>query len=203
MWRVLVVLWSACSPGWLWAQAASVAQDLDARKLAVEEKKLAIEESKLALERRKQGFDILIGSLGALGIAVPLLAAAWTLRDQRINRKEEAKVQFQLKAAEIAMAARDSTQVQNKARLLKTLFPDWLPDGFAENFNPKSYQLGTSMERREGLVKLLAEHPESREEIIRAWDLLFPFDNDNPWFRSLKEDRTVNRNRAAPVKTDG
>src|SRR5260370_39971166 len=96
------------------------------------------------------------------------------------------------------MAARDSTQVQNKARLLKTLFPDWLPDGFAENFNPKSYQLGTSMERREGLVKLLAEHPGSGEEIIRAWDLLFPFGNDNPWFGSLEENRTENRNPPSP-----
>ncbi len=50
------------------------------------------------------------------------------------------------------------------------------------------------MERREELLRMLAEYPETRADIIRAWEILFPWSREQDWFVALRADATLNRN---------
>jgi hypothetical protein len=144
--------------------------------------------------------------VGTVPLALGLLAYIIQIFIQRRNEK----LQFKLKAAEIAMAARDSSQVAQKAEILKALFPKELKGFEPGEFDPKRFPFSESVERRERLIALLAEYPSSRKEIIRAWALVFPWDaraswgrltpderNAYRWFEELQKDDTLNRNRSS------
>jgi hypothetical protein len=132
---------------------------------------------------------------------------------QKKAQQANETLQFKLKAAEIALAARDSNQVKAKACILKELFGDELGQEFKpETFDPKTFHFSGGMDRREKLIALLAQYPSSRQEIIRAWGIVFPSDavtgwNDlkegdrerhrKEWFERLRNDDTLNRNIAS------
>ena len=147
-----------------------------------------------------------IKAYGTIGsIAVPLIVAVVAYIAQLILRRRDELLHFQLKTAEIVMDSRDTDMATRKAEFLLTLFPERasrtlkdLKDILRRGSLP---YFGPSMERREELLRLLAQYPESRRDIIRAWEILFPWSvtGSNPWFESLKKDVILNRNKPAPA----
>jgi hypothetical protein len=172
--------------------------DLEERRLALEREKLTHEQEKsvrdFALEREKLRWTSvsislsiivpLILGVGAYGVQIWLHGANEKL--QLKSKEDNERLQFKLKAAEIAMNSRDSNQVEAKARMLKALFGTELSGFDPSHFNPKEYAFSQSVESRERLLVLLAENPASREQIIRAWGIMFPWDGDHDW--STKKD---------------
>jgi len=173
-------------------------QDLGNRRLAVDKEKY---EQDHRLEQQKYFW-----SIASIAGAVIAWAAAYYFQI-RTRRKEEA-LQFELKAAEIVMNARDTNEAKNKADLLTMLFPGRL-NGLQLLRKKEFPYFGRSVERREDLLKLLGQYPNSRADIIRAWEIFFPWDSEATgwskktdgekgrykWFDELKKDAAVNQNR--------
>jgi hypothetical protein len=75
-------------------------------------------------------------------------------KDDTLNRNKPSdpsneSLQFKLKIAEIAMAARDANQFAAKAKMLKALFPKELEGFEPEKFDPKQFSFSQSVEKRE------------------------------------------------------
>jgi len=192
-------------------QPARATEEPDQRELALEDRRLALERERLTFDREKYERDHALERMKALGtigsVAVPLLLAIWAYVIQQNLRRRDEALQFQLKTAEIVMDSRDTDQARSKAALLTSLFPDrlgnlkdMLSKDKDKDKDPLPY-FGPSMERREELLRMLAQYPESRGDLIRAWEILFPWSLKASWFESLKKDTTLNQNRAAPAPT--
>ena len=175
------------------AQPAWAIEEVDREKLALERERLAFDKEKYqrdhALERKKA-----FGTIASL--AVPLVAAVVAYVLQLFSRRHDATLQFQLKAAELVMDSRDTEQARSKAEFLTRLFPGRV-GAIATGKEPLPY-FGPTMERREELLRLLAQYPETRGDIVRAWEILFPWNEKHDWFQKLKNETTLSRNTTKP-----
>ena len=183
---------------------------LEKRRLDLEEKKVALDADKLAHEKAQddRNFELEKQKLRwtslsiTLSISVPLFLGVIAYGLQVHFQKKGDQLQFKLKAADIVMAARDTNQVKAKAELLNKLFPKNLKFDL-QQLDPSKSLFSDTITMRERLLSLLAENPESRKEIIRAWEIMFPWDakpdeDGSPrWFVALREDSLVNANRTA------
>jgi hypothetical protein len=152
--------------------------DAGAVMSAYEREQIRLEEAKLALEREKSW--ITGGS-----IAVPLVVAILAYLSAHRNQKKLATENFQLKAAEIAMAARNAYDAKGKAIALAALFPQKLSklgEQF-ERFDAEKYNWGR--ESKKELLSLIAANADHRRIIVKAWKSLFPHDK---WINQLPED---------------
>ena len=111
--------------------------------LEFEREKLELEREKVKLERFKTWWT-------GIAIIIPLVVAivtiGFTSQSQHDQAKlqlelqtQEAKTQFELKAAEIVMNTESPLGAQIKAKALASLFPDRLPKNFAASFDPNLY----------------------------------------------------------------
>ena len=191
-------------------KAASINRQLEQDRLALENKRLVLEQqslaqrtaaadNRLAFDQQKAGREQELEHYKllatALSVTVPALVAALAYVFQVWARRRDEQLQFQLKVAEIVMDVRDSDVARRKAQFLSQLFPkrlESLSTGLTQD-NKLTY-FGPSMERREELLRLLAQYPERKADIIRAWEVLFPWSTDQDWFKALKADSTLNRN---------
>ena len=113
------------------------------------------------------------------------------------------------------MNARDTNQAKRKAEMLVMLFPGRLGALEAALQQEPFPFFGRSLETREELLSILAQHPESRSDISRAWEILFPWDSTDSgwanksgaekstykWLDELKNDKILNQNKPPPTTT--
>lgn len=170
-----------------------------------------VEFQKLAFDREKHQTDrnteYIKAGISAGAIGVPLLVAILTIwygilgqnkqaeqarqareeeaRYARQAREEEAQSALELKIADIAMNAPGPPEVQNRAQLLKDLFAHRLPKDFATRFDPAKYGRLTIQEGHKELMRLIAEHVEQKDEILKFWVKLWPGDT---WARDILYD---------------
>jgi len=170
---------------------------LEQQKLCVELAKSNTEREKLAFEEStKDGRDLWISlaqlAAGTVAVGIPVWTVVFSSKNDRKRRleeqeresearKDDATLQFQLKAAEIAMNARDGGEGKVKAEALEALFPERLPRGFAAKLDPSKVKFGPGREMRMELLKLLTEYPGSRGDLLRIWSILYPGDLDANW----------------------
>jgi hypothetical protein len=154
-------------------------------QIATEREKLQVEREKLQVERHKARWS-------AIGAIVPIVVAFATITYGAWSLKETARMQFEAKLAELALAAPDPDQARNRARLIAALFQDLLPREFAirlEQLDPGNF--GTihhpdtvaQIATKKQLFDAIARQPGYRREIITAWKALFP---DDKWIDDLK-----------------
>lgn len=93
------------------------------------------ERIKLLLEREKIATERVKAWSTALSIFVPLLIAALTVVYNVRLQERRARIDFELKAAEIVMSANSPTAAANKAAVLVELFPARLSPRFGEVFD--------------------------------------------------------------------
>ena len=143
-----------------------------------------IEQQRLALEREKLKVEWFKAWWTGFSILIPLLIAAGTFFYNSQNQREQARIDFKLKAAEIVLNAQGPTEAKNKAAAMAALFPDYLPSDFAENFKPLDYGSPKISTPQIELLTLIIEHPDQRNEIIDMWLHVAPFDK---WAEKLRE----------------
>lgn len=166
---------------------------------SLEEKKLELERDKLAVEKSKIPWTALATIVPLIGVLFTVAYSAWSFRKQsqqqvaqrnedakqvEQQRREDAKLQFELKAAEIAFAGETPLAVQHRAGALKAMFGERLSDDFLSSYDP--YKFGEKVgnpDSRKFLLELLLQHPDKQLEIVLFWKQLFPGDVD--WLNRL------------------
>lgn len=214
--KVAIVAWFVALLTFFGSAAGQPPRDgaLDEKKLALEDRKLALDRERLDFDKYKYERDQELEKrkvyVTGLSVAVPLLAAVLAYMVQVWVRKRDETLQFQLKAAEIVMDSRDTNEAMRKGEMLTKLFPkrlDTLKQALQKDTFP---YFGPSNERREELLRILAQYPESRKDILAAWEMLFPWDSSATnweqksaverskykWFDKLKGDASLNQNKA-------
>ncbi|HLJ89910.1 MAG TPA: hypothetical protein VKZ53_24085 [Candidatus Angelobacter sp.] len=158
-------------------------------KLLAEHDKIVMEREKIALERKKAAWTA-IGVLGSfVTIMVTVLSTFSSLSAQQkaliVEQKttsdqisaqiqisnEQAKEQWDLKAADILLASEDGAQFDLRLATLKSLFPDRSQrlGQLAQTQDDRSQRL-----RKKGiLMHMIAEHPDQSRNILTAWHALF------------------------------
>ena len=213
MQRILILVWPlACLSftGHAASQPATLSEEGEQRKHSIEEQRLDLDRDRLNFDKQK--YDPTLETLEAVTPIASVLATvgfaflAYFIQ-LRIRRRDEA-LQFQLKAAEVFMAAPDANQAKRRAEFLSRLFPKRLgvlQTVLRDDGEDWPY-FGRSIGSRKELLDLLAQHPESRAEIIRAWEILFPWNSttsewakkpkeekaDYRWFDELKKEKNLN-----------
>jgi hypothetical protein len=125
--------------------------------------------------------------LTAGSILVSVVAALLTYATAMRTENEQAAVAFQLKVAEIVMAARTPWEAKGRAKALAAFFPDRVPASMAEEFDPETQ--GWGRESRRELLALLTTPPTSpdhRAVVLKTWKALFPGDK---WVNDIPADR--------------
>lgn len=79
------------------------------------------------------------------------------------------------------MAHQNPAEMQGRARILRTIFPQRLPGNFGEDFNAEKYTVSTPSDEKL-LLQLLVEHKDQRSEIIRMWRIAYPAET---WVEAL------------------
>jgi len=128
-----------------------------------------IESQKLELEKRKLRWTV-------LSLFVPLLIAASSVAYAVWNNAQQARIDFQIKAAEIVMETQSPGGAVNRARFLATLFPDYLPADFAAGLQATDFTGGLSDEAiqiRSLLFNALADRAESGADVTQLWQTIF------------------------------
>ena len=182
--------------------------EIEQGKLEVERGKLKLAQETLLLEREKHEFQ---SGLQKRTLGVEERKSGWTAGSvllstvvavlglfvngcwQRDIEHRTASDNFKLKAAEIVMNSNGVAATKERADALQKLFPEELTDKFSEKLQlPKQLpkpekpeekpDLAGDPEAKKALIKLLAEHPTEREQIIKDWLAIF----DDEWPRCLQ-----------------
>lgn len=157
---------------------------LELQKLQVEKQKLELEtwkaHAQYELDAQKAHDERVRTIWTALSIVVSFLAGAGTLLFGIISQRSQAKLQFEMKAAEIVMDSKGPRAARTRAALLHKLFPTRLPEDLSATINVKELPTSSTESRKE-LLKMLAEKS-TPSEIIRYWLQIFPGDD---WVKNL------------------
>jgi hypothetical protein len=156
--------------------------ELERQKLA-EETREASERSQI--ERAKLDFEKSNAFRSLFSSMVPLLVALGTLafsiysfrkqaQQQNESQERAARLQFEIKAAEIAFAGKTPEAVANRAQALRAIFADRLPNQFAGSFQPGEHGGGKeSPDEKKFFLELLMKYPDHKAEIFTLWQSLF------------------------------
>jgi hypothetical protein len=161
--------------------------------MQLEQQKLAanaeIENKKLALEREKLEAQKSAAKWSALTTVIPLAIGIFSLvlsiRHQTKMQQDAARLQFEIKAAEIAFSGKTPQAVANRTLALKQIFSERLPKNFATNFAPE--EVGGDKEPSEDkklFLEFLLKYPKDRSVIFDFWTTLFP--GDEKWLGRMK-----------------
>lgn len=163
-----------------------------------EERKIELEREKLEIEKSASKFQQISG-------VIPLVLTLATLvfsiisfgrqaQQQRMLQNDTARLQFEIKAAEIAFSGKTPRAVANRAKLLKAVFPDRLPDDFATNFEPREFGAKDEpSEDKKLFLDLLLKYPQARADIYDFWLTLFPGDKD--WLSRVETSVKINKSK--------
>jgi len=128
--------------------------DVEREKVMIEREKLQIERERLKLERFKSWWTsasiIIPIVVAATGIAFSVWSLNQQARTQSAIQAQQAKSQFEIKAAEIVMSSEGPIRAHAKAKALAELFPDRLPENFAASFEPERYLKSQETTSRSG-----------------------------------------------------
>lgn len=173
--------------------------DLERQKF---ESDTRLEKEKIQIEREK----LTAIPWTAFSTIVPLLAvlftigySVWSFRKQNEQqnaqrradtkqlekqRAEDARLQFEMKAAEIAFAGETPLAVGDRAKALKAMFVSRLPDNFLSDYDPHEFgEKEGNVESKKFFLELLLKYPDQQLEILYFWKEIFPGDVD--WLRRV------------------
>ena len=113
----------------------------------------------------------------ALAIGVPLAVIALTLVVIALDLRQQSKDSFGLRAADVVMSQGGNVSSTAKAQALQSLFGGRLPDDFAGRFQEGGFGINSEGVRaQKDLMRLLADHPRERGQILDTWKRVFPED---------------------------
>ena len=169
-------------------------------KLRLEQEKVSIERDKAEIEREKAMWTAIASIVPLAAVLLTVAFGVWSstqqMRIQTLSQIDAAKLAFEMKAAEIAFAAKTPEGVLNRGKVLKAMFGTRLPGSFLQSFVPRDV-VGESEPAQEKLVLMghLAEHIADGDKILAYWQKLFP--GDKEWLRRLLEPSATEPARVA------
>jgi hypothetical protein len=165
---------------------------VDERKLQLDRERLDFDKQKFmtetAIAREKLQNDRDHETWSALSTLLPFFAgfltlgySVWSFRKQATTtarlQNETARLQFEMKAAEIAFAGKTPTAVQNRAGVLKTMFGDRLPGAFPPPFDvAKHGEKAESPAEKIQFLEMLLKYPDHQQQAVDLWAALFTDD---------------------------
>lgn len=176
--------------------APAATPSIEERKLILEERKATLDRDRLDFDKekfnkdstredKKLGNEEVKTYLSAVSTVVPIIAALitigygmWSFRKQTTEtaklQNDSAKLQFEIKAAEIAFSGKTPEAVKNRATVLKKIFGERLPKDFPPPFKPEEHGGGKeTSEDKMVFLELLLKYPDKKQEIFKLWDLVF------------------------------
>lgn len=170
--------------------------EIDEGKLEVERGKLKLAEETLLLERKKTEDTLQLerqkhelekrkSRWYTNPVLIAILAAALGFLANTLVEHRTASDNFKLKAAEIVMNSNGIDATREKSVAMQKLFPDELKDDFGRalpHLPPEKPELVGEPAPKEALIKLLAEHPTQREQIIKDYSAVFT----DKWIKCLQ-----------------
>ena len=191
---------------------------VDERRLELDRDRLEFEKQKFVVETKRENDELENEKTkqiwSAASAIAPIIAAlftlgysVWSFRKQSVAaatlQNDTAKLQFDMKAAEIAFAGKTPEAVENRAKLLKKIFGKRLPDNFPPHFEPEEH--GGGKEAPEGklaFVEMLLKYPGQDQKIFRLWSELF----GDAWLKKVEPVLTGGSgqecNHSAPKEPD-
>lgn len=161
----------------------------ETRVLDIELKKIELEQQKIELEREKLDAEKTKTRWTSLSILIPLLIAVLTFSANSCSQNAQARRDFEMQTAQaqrdfeiqaalIVMDTNKPGTVQQKAKSLAALFPEYLSDGFAASFNPRDFSTPGDTEKRALLRALSAtmDRDKIRKEVLTLWSQFYPGD---------------------------
>lgn len=154
----------------------------------IENKKLEVERDKVQVERSTSKWSA-FSAVAPLTIALgTLVFSIWSFhrqgRVQSSMQLEAAKLQFEIKAAEIAFSGKTATAVVNRAKALKIIFPDRLPDDFTKGFSPTDFGANKEpSDEKKVFLDFILKYPGREAEVVALWAQLFP--GDQGWLERV------------------
>lgn len=147
-----------------------------------------IENRKLGIEKQKAwltGGSILLPLvLGSFGVYLQV-RSAFKLKGQELRKAQELKElefrsAFELKVAEIVLNSTSPRVGKNKAEALQGLFPNRLPDDFADKLQerilvPTGTQRPLAFEHTQILIQMLVDNIGKEREVIGLWRKVYPY----------------------------
>ena len=137
---------------------------------------------------------ILVAAAPFAGVLLTILVSVWTFRRQSAQQAEQwrsdakqrdkqqadaARLQFDLKAAEIAFAGKTPEAVRNRVMVLRELFSERVGANFLGTFDPAKFgQKEEEDEPKRLFLELYLRHPDRLPELLRLWKQLFRGDVD-------------------------
>jgi hypothetical protein len=164
---------------------AAFDQGIANQKMVLERDKIVNDSARIKLEESKNRWTAVSVILPVLGVLATLAFSIYSFKKQQRlqidSQNETARLNFEIKAAEITFAGKSPHAIRNRGRALRQLFSDRLHPDFLSNFRPEDF--GGDAEpapQKLALLELLAKYPGQRDEILTDWANLFP--GDSAWF---------------------
>jgi hypothetical protein len=152
------------------------AVDIEQVKLRLEGEKVHLEREKLMLEISKARYT----NLSVFGSLVIAMTAVMGTTLGTYMQKQISETQVMTKTVEIALDAESPYEAKARAEMLAAVFGDRLPLSLQKfpEINPAVFgsRKDGTIELRKELIKLLADKPQQRGQILRDWQVLFPAD---------------------------
>lgn len=166
--------------------APSVTPPAQEQQLAVDRERLQFEKQKFVVETENEKTKEHWSAASAIG---PMIAALFTLCYGIWSFRETAKLQFEIKAAEIAFEGKTPKAVENRVKFLKSLFGKRLPDNFPTRIGTGEYNGSKDAPadkeapaEKITFLELLLKYPGKEHQIFSLWTALF----EDPWLERVK-----------------
>jgi type II secretory pathway component PulL len=163
--------------------------DLDRQKYVTDSE---VKKEELRIQQSQKLWTAISTVIPFIAVLLTVGYSAWSFRQQtrQLNeqrredaeetnnqRAEDAKLQFELKSAEIAFKAETPLAVGYRAKALKAMFAGRLPDNFLSNYDPFDFgEREGNLESKKFFLELLLRYPDQQFETLCFWKELFPGD---------------------------
>lgn len=151
--------------------------------------------------------------IAALGMGVPILVGLLTLTVSIFQVKKTVVAQFATKAAELALRGEGVEEVVNRANLLALMYPKLLSKQFRRSLETleERDERGRSIKMRgrsikiqptyptafkAEVIKLLAAHPQQREQILTDYEHMFTGDFILGKWKQLRSGSALNQSES-------
>lgn len=178
------------------AEAAAERERLQVERdrVQVEKDKNELQKKQVEVEERKVWWTAVATAAPFAGVLLTIFVSVWTFRRQSAQQAEQwrsdarqrdkqqadaARLQFDLKAAEIAFAGKTPEAVRNRVMVLRELFGERVGPDFIGTFDPAKFgQKEEEDEPKRLFLELYLRHPDRLPELLRLWKQLFRGDVD-------------------------
>lgn len=163
-------------------------------RVQVEKDKNEIQKKQVEVEEKKVWWTAVATAAPFAGVLLTIFISVWTFRRQSTQQAEQwrsdaiqrdkqqaeaARLQFDLKAAEIAFAGKTPEAVRNRVMVLRELFKERVGVDFLGTFDPAKFgQKEEEDEPKRLFLELFLRYPDRLPELLRLWKQLFRGDVD-------------------------